>query len=133
MQDNSDLLLNLNPSSGTPIYRQLMEQLRRMIVSGQLEAGSAVPSVRRLAERLEVNPMTISKAYSLLEVEGLLAHQRGKNMIVASGWQKAWKLEKRMQMLEPILEDVITQSRQLNISKDQILKRFRKLLGEDNE
>lgn len=133
MKDNSELLLNLNPSSGTPIYRQLIEQFRRVIVSGQLEAGSGIPSVRRLAERLEINPMTISKAYSLLEIEGLLEHQRGKSMVVASGWQKAWKLEKRLRLLEPALEDAITQARQLNISEVQLLKKFQKLLGEKNE
>jgi len=131
MKENSELLLDLNPSSGTPIYRQLIEQMRRMIVSGQLEAGSVVLSVRRLAKRLEINPMTISKAYSLLEIEGLLEHQRGKSMVVASAWKKAWKLEKRLQMLEPTLQDTVTQACQLNISNQQLIEKFQKLLGED--
>ena len=62
----------LNPQSGTPIYRQLVEQITRLIAGGQLAAGTELPSVRELAELHAINPMTISKAYALLEGSGLL-------------------------------------------------------------
>ena len=52
----------LNPSSGVPIYRQILEQVRRMVASGQLPPGTALPSVRELASRHTINPMTISRA-----------------------------------------------------------------------
>ena len=68
----------VNPQSGTPIYRQLVEQVRRLILSGQLAPGTALPSVRELALEHAVNPMTISKAYAILESEGLLVRNRGK-------------------------------------------------------
>jgi GntR family transcriptional regulator len=68
----------LNPQSGVPIYRQLFEQVRRMVASGHLQPGAALPSVRELAIQHAVNPMTISKAYSMLEAEGLLERNRGK-------------------------------------------------------
>jgi GntR family transcriptional regulator len=55
-----------------------------MIASGQLKVGAELPSIRDLAVRHAVNPMTISKAYSLLEAEGLLARHRGKPMTVAA-------------------------------------------------
>ena len=64
---HSSLLFQLSPSSGEPIYRQLIAQIKRMIASGQLKAGEYLPSVRQLATDLEVNPMTISKAYGFLE------------------------------------------------------------------
>ena len=74
----------LNPQSGVPIYRQILEQVRRMVASGQLAPGAELPSVRDLALKHAVNPMTISKAYSLLEAEGLLERNRGRPMTVAS-------------------------------------------------
>ena len=63
----------LQPVSGVPIYRQLVEQIRRLIAGGQLAPGTELPSVREVAQSHAVNPMTISKAYALLEAEGLLA------------------------------------------------------------
>ena len=61
------LMLSVAPSSGVPIYRQLMDQIRGLIASQRLEAGELLPSVRQVAQQLQVNPMTVSKAYSLLE------------------------------------------------------------------
>ena len=77
-------MFTLNPQSGIPIYKQLIDQVRLLIAGGQLKAGTELPSVRELALSHAVNPMTISKAYSLLEAEGLLERQRGKPMTVAS-------------------------------------------------
>ena len=57
----------LKPHSGVPIYRQLLEQIRRMATSGQLAPGTELPSIRDLALRHAINPMTVSKVYSLLE------------------------------------------------------------------
>ena len=79
---------NINPGSPEPIYRQLMEQLRRRVASGQLAAGDEIPSVRELALALAVNPMTISKAFSLLEAEGLLERRRGLSMVIAAQHRK---------------------------------------------
>ena len=74
----------LQPTSGVPIYRQLINQVRRMVLSGQLPPGTEMPSVRDVAEEYTVNPTTISKAYSLMELEGLLQRNRGKPMTVAA-------------------------------------------------
>ena len=66
-----DELFTLNPRSGTPIYRQLMEQIRWLVASRELKPGDELPSVRELAVRHAVNAATISKAYMLLEAEGV--------------------------------------------------------------
>ena len=89
----------LNPQSGIPIYRQILEQARRMVASGQLAPGAELPSVRELAVKHAVNPMTISKAYSLLEAEGLLERNRGMPMTVASQSRNASPLTKRLQQV----------------------------------
>ena len=74
----------LKPHSGVPIYRQLLEQIRRMAASGQLPPGTELPSIRDLALKHAINPMTVSKVYTLLEAEGVLERNRGKPMTVAS-------------------------------------------------
>ena len=111
----------LNPQSGTPIYRQLVEQITRLIAGGQLAAGTELPSVRELAERHTVNPMTISKAYALLESEGLLERQRGKPMRVAARRRSQAPLTQRLKQLEPVVRDVVLAARQLEIGKKDLI------------
>ena len=78
-------MFSLHPGSGIPIYRQLVEQVRRLIAGGQLPPGAELPSVRDLAVQYAVNPMTISKAYACWRPKGLLERNRGKPMTVAAG------------------------------------------------
>jgi GntR family transcriptional regulator len=70
------------PTSGVPIYRQLMDQVRAQIATGRLAGGDFLPSVRQVAGELAVNPMTVSKAYSLLERDGVVELVRGHGMRV---------------------------------------------------
>lgn len=123
------MLFTLNPQSGIPIYRQLAEQIRRMVAGGQLQAGDELPSVRELALEHAVNPMTISKAYSLLEVEGLLIRQRGKLMQIAPQKKSQLSEQARLQHLLPHLEQLVIVTRQLEIADEQLLENLRKLLG----
>ena len=111
----------LNPQSGTPIYRQVVEQARRLIAGGQLQPGDELPSVRELAVAQAVNPMTISKAYSLLEAEGLLVRQRGKPMQVAQARADLHSEAARLQQLQPQLEQLVLAARQLEIGDAQLL------------
>ena len=119
----------LKPQSGTPIYRQLIEQITRLIAGGQLAAGTELPSVRELAELHTVNPMTISKAYALLESEGLLERQRGKPMRVAARRRNQAPLTQRLQQLEPAVRDVVLAARQLEVGKKELIA----LLGDEWE
>src|SRR3546814_11392689 len=75
-------LLHIQPAAPQPIYRQIAEQIRRLVAGGQLAAGALLPSVREVAAAHAINPMTVSKAYSQLEAEGVLERQRGKGMAV---------------------------------------------------
>lgn len=118
-------MFTLNPGSGIPLYRQLMEQIRRMISSSQLGPGDALPSVRELALTHAVNPMTISKAYSLLEAEGLLERQRGKAMTVASGLPRRENRAERLARLEPVIDQLATAARQLELGTDDVLRAVR--------
>lgn len=120
----------LNPQSGIPIYRQLIDQVRRMIAGGQLKSGDDLPSVRELALEHAVNPMTISKAYSMLEIEGLLIRQRGKPMQVAAENMQSKTKESRLAHLRPQLEHLAVAAQQLEISDDILVKELKRFLAE---
>jgi GntR family transcriptional regulator len=115
----------LNPQSGIPIYRQVVEQVRRMVASGQLVPGSELPSVRELAVQHAVNPMTISKAYALLENEGLLIRQRGKPMQVAAISKEDSKQQKQ-DLLTPAIENLLLVAKQLDLDIDELLLLIKK-------
>jgi GntR family transcriptional regulator len=114
-------LFTLHPESGVPIYRQLVEQIRRLIAGGQLAPGAELPSVRDLAVEHAVNPMTISKAYSLLETEGLLERHRGRPMTVAAGRRPQAPLAQRVRQLEPHAVQLVTAARQLELSEKDLI------------
>jgi GntR family transcriptional regulator len=116
----SSLSFQITPSSGEPIYRQLIEQILRMIASGQLKQAEYLPSVRHLALELEVNPMTISKAYGYLEESGSLTRVRGKGMMVAE-LSNVQSVEERLEVLRPLANNLIRQSVQLGLSQEQTL------------
>ncbi len=120
----------LQPSSGVPIYRQLIDQVRRMVASGQLPAGTALPSVREVAAEYTVNPTTISKAYSLLEGEGLLQRNRGKPMTIAGGRRNQGALPQRLKQLEAQVETLILAARQLELQEADLTAFIRKKMGE---
>ncbi|MCU0302980.1 MAG: GntR family transcriptional regulator [Thermoanaerobaculales bacterium] len=77
-------LLDIDPAAAAPIWRQIEDGMRRLVASGALPAGTAVPSVRELARELRVNPATVSKAYQLLVGDGALEVRRGEGTFVAA-------------------------------------------------
>ena len=75
-------MLNINPRDAVPIWKQIEDEIRRLVAIGSLTPGNAIPSVRELAQDLRVNPATIQKAYQRLCDEGLLAVKRGEGTFV---------------------------------------------------
>ena len=124
-------MFSLRPELGVPIYRQLMDQIRRLIAAGQLPAGTALPSVRDLAMEHAVNPMTISKAYALLEAEGLLVRNRGKPMTVGGNRKSLAPLSQRLRQIEPQVDQLIGTARQLEISRDEFTALLERRWRED--
>ena len=123
-------MLHIQPTSPEPIYRQIAEQLRRLVAGGQLLAGSSLPSVREVAATHAINPMTVSKAYSLLEAEGVLERLRGKGMAVAAQGRRAQTPAQRWSLLAPTLDTLARQARELELPPDEVLARLRKRMGE---
>lgn len=116
------------PGAAEPIYRQIAGQLRRMIVSGQLQKGELLPSVRDIAGFHTINPMTVSRAYSLLETEGHLERLQGRGMIVAASSRRAASLDQRLGLIEPHLVEMARQAHELELPSDMVLRRLAALL-----
>ncbi len=125
-------MLILNPQSGIPIYRQIIDQVKRMVASGQLSPGSELPSVRELAVQHAVNPMTISKAYALLENEGLLIRQRGKPMQVAAVSIEDSQQQKE-DLLTPAIDNLLLVAKQLDLDLDELLDLIKKQMKKNKE
>ena len=124
-------MFTLKANSGIPIYRQLVEQVRRMVAGGQLAPGAPLPSVRDLALKHTVHPMTISKAYSQLEAEGLLERNRGKPMTVAEPRRGQTGLAPRLRQIEPQLDALVLAAKQLQLSEAELAKLLRKKWEEE--
>ena len=124
--------IHVSPSSGVPIYRQLIEQIRAQVAGGRLSAGAFLPSVRQVAEELAVNPMTVSKAYSMLERDGVVELIRGQGMRVK---EIATNGKVRREAILPLLQQVAVTARQLSLKPDQVISQLKPLLEEvdDNE
>lgn len=120
----------LNPHSSVPIYQQLVEQVRRLVTSGQLAPGTELPSVREMAQEHTVHPMTISKAYSLLETEGILERRRGKPMAVAALRKNQLSVAARLKQIEPQMEALTLSVRQLELDEKEVMDLLKKKLGE---
>lgn len=117
------------PGSPVPIYRQIVEQLRRQVAGGQCRPGDELPSVRALAQQHAINPMTVSKAYSLLEAEGLLERRRGLGMVVAAAGASA---ASPAELLRPALQSAAQQARQLGLDADTALALFAQCLADQD-
>jgi GntR family transcriptional regulator len=109
---------SIAPSDPTPIYRQIVEQVRRQMAGGQLRPGMELPSVRALAQQHAINPMTVSKAYSLLESEGLLERRRGMSMVVAG--QGAHRAVDPERLLAPLLQALVRQAAELGLPPETL-------------
>ena len=91
-------------TSRTPIYRQLIDQIRRAIARGQLKPGDRLPSVRQLSRDLVVNPNTIARSYTELEREGTIVTQQGRGAFVAEPQMDLTKKARRKQLVEKLDE-----------------------------
>lgn len=129
MTTHTASLFSIATGSADPIYRQLVEQVRRLVVSGQLAPGDEMPSVREIAQALALNPMTVSKAYSLLEMDGVLARRRGLGMIVADS-AGSGKPAERAALLRPTLERAAREARELELDPKTALDLFAAILKE---
>ena len=121
--------INLTPGSGTPIYRQIVEQVRLGVATGALIAGDAMPSVRTLAEQNLVNANTVVKAYSELVRDGLLESHQGKGFFVAEKRQVYSRAE-RVRRLRQAVEAFVHEAVFLDFTADEMREAVNRKLAD---
>ena len=126
------MLIVVDPQSGVPVYRQLMDQIRFHIASGLLHAGDELPSTRSLSAELGVNPMTISKAYGFLERDGVVERRRGRPLVVAE-LAAGEMLEEKTEQLREALAPTVTVIRQLGVPREEALAVFDEMLRDEED
>ena len=117
------MILSLDPHAGVPIYRQVMDQMRRQILGGRLAAGEQVESVKSLSSRLKINPMTVSKAYGFLVEEGLLERRPGIGLFVRP-IRKDVKRRQQDRILDRAMARVAALAVQLGIPEEEAMRLF---------
>jgi len=115
------VFLHVNPSTGLPIYLQIQAQVKQAVAAGALRAGDAMPSVRKLASDLRINPNTVARAYLELEREGVISAVPGGGTFVADGLPGLLKAE-RVRRIRPLARQVAVEGRQLRLSRDEIVQ-----------
>lgn len=132
MSDNKEIYFQIQPSSGVPIYKQIVDQVERLVASGYLSPGDELPSVRKVAVHFEVNPMTVSKAYSMLEASNIVERRRGMGMFIASNSDNAKSVKQRIELIRPSLQEAASQAKQLGLPNEKVLELFKKILEDNN-
>lgn len=120
MVQNIKIYFQITTTSGVPIYRQIIDQVKMNIAAARFNPDDFLPSVRQVAGKLEINPMTVSKAYSLLEKEGVLENVRGKGMKIKSKKAANVQATNSEEALKPLLKEVIAKARQLSVDPRRI-------------
>ena len=117
----------ISPGGSSPIFRQIVDQVRLAVATGRLTAGEQLPSVRALAERLLVNPNTIARAYGELTREGILEGQVGRGVFIASPRQVFTKSE-RLRRMAPLVDSLVNEGLSLGFAPLEIIDALQRKL-----
>jgi GntR family transcriptional regulator len=121
------LFINIDPSSGLPIYLQIAQQIKTAVAMGRLQPEDPLPSVRQLAVELAVNPNTVARAYLDLEIEGVIYKRQGAGTFVSGQGVEMSKGERR-RVLNELLEKALVEGVNLGLSERELRDAFERLL-----
>ena len=109
----------INNSSMVPIYEQVVEQIKKEIVAGELKENEALPSVRGLASELRISALTVKKIYDKLEEEGFVVTVHGKGTYIAS-MNRSYAMEVRRKAVEDELTKIVENARNFGMTTEEI-------------
>ena len=112
------MILDIDYHSGVPIYRQIIDQVREQIMAGMLKEGDQLIPLRELSSKLAINPMTVSRAYSAMEAEGLLERRRGIGLFVRIDPKQKEKTKEAL--VEALLNKAVVTATQFGLSKNKM-------------
>ena len=121
-------LIQLDLYDHRPLYEQIKDKIKELIISGALKADEQIPSVREMAQRLTINPNTIQRAYKDLETDGYIYSVRAKGSFVSSGSHIIEKTENVTFMEE--FETLLKQVKFLKVSKEKVIDMVNKIYKE---
>lgn len=124
------MTFKLDPRSGVPFYRQIIDQIRYGIASGRLKVGDQLPTVRALAVELRVNLNTVSKAYKELEIQDILETQQGTGTFIAPTPVRISTKERRARLKE-ICQEFLTTAASYGITRKELLEALETTGGSD--
>jgi GntR family transcriptional regulator len=113
--------LHISLTDGVPIYQQIVTQIRYLVAAGQLKPGVELPPIRALAEKLQVNPNTIARAYRELAREGTVEKRSTKGTFVAESVMRLTARHRQSAIRERI-DQLLAEARQLGFTLEQLLK-----------
>ncbi len=119
--------IQITAGSSQSLYRQIVDQIRRLVVSERLALGESLPSVRQLAKELMINPNTVAKAYAELVRDGVLESQAGRGYFVARR-KNIYSKAERLRRLDEALDVLISEAVTLDFSSDEIVDRLQSRL-----
>jgi GntR family transcriptional regulator len=117
------MLIEIDTHVGVPLYRQIIDQVRRAVMTGLLREGEQLESVKGLAARLKINPMTISKAFSFLVQEGLVERRRGVGLFVANV-DVDQRRQTKKRLLQEALENAASLAVQMDVPEEEAKEDF---------
>lgn len=121
-------MIRLDLKRDTPIYEQIVEQVKYHVVKGNIKPGMAIPSVRKLALELNITPGTVAKAYQELERQGIIETVRGKGAYIAGQTERkpdSARLEATKKSLEPGLLEL----KVMGLEEKDVVALVRELYG----
>lgn len=119
----------ISNSSDKPIYDQIVDQMKSLILKGDLTEGEALPSIRNLAKELQISVITTKRAYEELENEGFIETVRGKGSYVAQENKELFK-EKKLKLIEEKLEEAVTEANALGLTEEEVIDMVKILFEE---
>jgi GntR family transcriptional regulator len=123
------VIFRLNQSSGIPLYLQLMEQVKHAVETGALREGDQLPTIRRVAEDLIMNPNTVVRAYRELEHEGVLELKHGSGAFIKESAEGRARLIRKAQA---VMESAVERLLLLGLTEDELRRAFENELAQAN-
>ena len=121
---SSGTLFRPNPSSGVPIYLQLMERVKHAVETGAIRPGDQLPGIRPLAEELVINPNTVAKAYRELEHEGVIELRHGAGAFVAANTRARKATTDRLRAAQVVVAAAVERLRAKDVTDEEIRRLF---------
>jgi GntR family transcriptional regulator len=126
VREGRDIVIHLDYSSSNPIYLQIKENIKKLILSGGLQENESLPSVRTLASSLAINVNTVIRAYRELETEGYIYSMQGKGNFVS----KIDDIKDKEHYLEEKIISLVKEANEVNVDKKELIELLNKVYDE---